>query len=118
MARLEWADLLERYPEIGIVRARVTPVRASVHLRHLHQLINGCVERLALEADYATCLACEEERTEIQCAFVVRADAAEFARSMGAEPTDSGWGFDLDARKEVALAGHLDKQEDGLDSPA
>jgi hypothetical protein len=75
----------------AIVRARVTPVRGSIHLRGLYQLINGCVEGLILEGDYATCLVCEGEMTEIQCAFAVRAEAADFARSMEADVADSGW---------------------------
>jgi hypothetical protein len=111
-------DLLKRYPDGSIVRARVTPVRGSIHLRNLHQLINGCVEGLALEGDYASCLVCEEEATEIRCAFAVHADAAEFARSIGADGGESGWAFDLDASKEIGLAGHLDKQKGGLESPA
>jgi hypothetical protein len=108
MVRIEWVEFLQQHPQGAIVHARVRPVRGSTHLRGLRNLLHKLIEAQAPEGSHATCIAREEEETVIRCGFARAEDAEKFARCVGAKagaPKSVAWHFDLDAAKEVELAG-------------
>jgi hypothetical protein len=114
MPRMEWDDLVERHPGSGTVHARITPVRGSRNLRGLRNLLHKLMEKDAPAAAYATKLAPGEDATEVLRAFAETAQAEAFARRVGADRREAEahrWHFELDAAKQVQLAGQVEELE-------
>jgi hypothetical protein len=95
-------EFLQQYPQGAIVHAKVRPVRGSIHLRGLRNLLHKLMEVQAPEGSHATCIAREEEEMVIRCVFARAEDAEKFARCVGrgASSRATPWAW-----REVKAAG-------------